>query len=105
MEVTFNIKELLAAPAGERSLYFIGIGGIGMSALARYFHSKGVVVSGYDKTETPLTKQLVAEGIDIHYTEDVAGIPKEVDAVVYTPAVPKDHAELVYYQNGDYTVL
>jgi UDP-N-acetylmuramate--alanine ligase len=105
MEVTFDIKDLLAAPAGTRSLYFIGIGGIGMSALARYFHSKGVVVSGYDKTETALTKQLVAEGIDIHYSEDVDRIPKEVDAVVYTPAVPKNHAELLYYQAGDYTVL
>lgn len=105
MEVAFDIKNLLAAPAGTRSLYFIGIGGIGMSALARYFHSKGVVVSGYDKTETALTKQLVAEGIDIHYTEDVESIPKEVDAVVYTPAVPKAHAELVYYQSNDYTVL
>ena len=105
MEVTFDIKDLLAAPAGTRSLYFIGIGGIGMSALARYFHSKGVAVSGYDKTETALTKQLVAEGMDVHYHEDVDRIPKEVDAVVYTPAVPKDHAELVYYQAGDYTVL
>jgi len=105
MEVAFDIKSLLAAPAGTRQLYFVGIGGIGMSALARYFHSKGVVVSGYDKTETALTKQLVAEGIDIHYTEDVESIPKEVDAVVYTPAVPKAHAELVYYQSNDYTVL
>lgn len=105
MEVTLDIKSLLAAPAGERSLYFIGIGGIGMSALARYFHAKGIVVSGYDKTETPLTKELENEGIEIHYTEDVAHIPKEVDAVVYTPAVPKDHAELVYYQQNGYTVL
>ncbi len=105
MEVAFDIKSLLAAPAGTRSLYFIGIGGIGMSALARYFHSKGVVVSGYDKTETALTKQLVAEGMQVHYTEDVESIPKEVDAVVYTPAIPKAHAELVYYQSNDYTVL
>lgn len=105
MEVTFDIKDLLAAPAGTRNLYFIGIGGIGMSALARYFHSKGVVVSGYDKTETSLTKQLVAEGMHVHYHEDVDRIPKEVDAVVYTPAVPKDHAELLYYQAGDYIVL
>jgi UDP-N-acetylmuramate--alanine ligase len=105
MEVTLDIKKLLTTPAGESSLYFIGIGGIGMSALARYFHSKGVEVSGYDKTETALTKQLVAEGIKVHYTADLEAIPKEVDAVVYTPAVPKDHAELVYYQNGGYTVL
>ena len=54
-----------------KSVYFIGIGGIGMSALARYFHSKGVKVSGYDKTETSLTKELVASGIEIHYEERV----------------------------------
>jgi UDP-N-acetylmuramate--alanine ligase len=87
------------------TIYFIGIGGIGMSALARYFHSKGVAVSGYDKTETELTKALVAEGIAIHYSEDIERIPKETDVVVYTPAIPKDHAELVYYQQADYTVV
>src|SRR5436189_149836 len=79
-------------------VYFIGIGGIGMSAIARYFHSKGIQVSGYDKTATELTKQLEAEGISIHYTEDLNAIPKDVDLVVYTPAVPKGHAELVYYR-------
>ncbi len=105
MPMTEKNIDLSAPFRGTGGLYFIGIGGIGMSALARYFHSKGVSVSGYDKTETALTKQLVAEGIDVHYTEDVESIPKEVDAVVYTPAVPKDHAELVYYQSNDYTVL
>lgn len=87
------------------TVYFIGIGGIGMSALARYFNSKGAKVSGYDKTSTPLTQELEKLGIEIHYEERVDLIPKEVDAVVYTPAIPKQHAELVYYQQNGYTVV
>ena len=87
------------------SIYFIGIGGIGMSALARYFKSRGVVVSGYDRSETPLTLQLVAEGIPIHYHESVSEIPKQVDVVVYTPAIPSNHAELVFYQNNGFRVV
>lgn len=87
------------------SVYFVGIGGIGMSALARYFKSKGVTVSGYDKTSTPLTQALETSGISIHYTENVDLIPKDVDVVVYTPAIPKDHAELVYYQQHNYKVV
>ena len=79
-------------------IYFIGIGGIGMSAIARFFHSKGVKVSGYDKTPTALTKELEANGIAVHYEENVELIPKDPQLVVYTPAVPKDHKELVYYQ-------
>jgi len=81
-----------------REVYFIGIGGIGMSAIARFFHSKGVKVSGYDKTSTVLTKELESSGIAIHYKEDLDLIPKDVQLVVYTPAVPKDHKELIYYQ-------
>ena len=81
-----------------REVYFIGIGGIGMSAVARFFHSKGVKVSGYDKTSTVLTSELEASGIAIHYKEDLDLIPKGAQLVVYTPAVPKDHKELVYYQ-------
>jgi len=88
-----------------RAVYFIGIGGIGMSALARYFHSKGVRVSGYDKTETVLTKELVASGIDIHYEEKPDSIPKDVQLVVYTPAVPKEHKELVFYQQNGFKVV
>ncbi|WP_243697433.1 UDP-N-acetylmuramate--L-alanine ligase [Flaviaesturariibacter aridisoli] len=88
-----------------KSVYFIGIGGIGMSALARYFKGRGARVSGYDKTETELTRQLVTEGIEVHYTEDVALIPKDAQVVVYTPAVPKEHAELVYYQQHGFPVL
>jgi len=91
--------------SGIKKVYFIGIGGIGMSAIARYFHSKGIEVSGYDKTQTELTKALENEGIAIHYNEDVAGIPKDVDLVVYTPAVPNEHAELVYYQKHEYKVV
>lgn len=102
MNETVNIQEIFAS---GRGVYFIGIGGIGMSALARYFLSLGVKVSGYDKTETALTKELEREGIAIHSTEDVADIPKDVALVVYTPAVPKDQAELVYYQNNGYTVV
>lgn len=88
-----------------KKIYFIGIGGIGMSALARYFKSKQVEVSGYDKTPTPLTKELEASGIAIHYEERVDLIPKDVDAVVYTPAIPVQHSELVYYREHDYTVV
>ncbi len=88
-----------------QKIYFVGIGGIGMSALARYFHSKNVLVSGYDKMQTPLTKALEDSGIAIHYHEDVDGIPKDVDAVVYTPAIPANHTELLYYQANGYTVV
>jgi UDP-N-acetylmuramate--alanine ligase len=81
-----------------QKIYFIGIGGIGMSALARYFKSRNVEVSGYDKTSTPLTRELEASGIAIHYEERVDLAPKDTDAVVYTPAIPAQHAELVYYR-------
>ncbi len=88
-----------------RRIYFIGIGGIGMSALARYFNSKGVVVNGYDKTETVLTKQLIKEGIKVHYEDNIEFIDKDVQLIVYTPAVPKDHTELNFYQQNNYTVV
>ncbi|HEY5774042.1 MAG TPA: UDP-N-acetylmuramate--L-alanine ligase [Chitinophagaceae bacterium] len=86
-------------------IYFIGIGGIGMSALARYFHSKGAKVSGYDKTPSSLTKELEQEGMKIHYEENVDLIPKDAEIIVYTPAVPKEHKELVYYQQNGYKVV
>jgi UDP-N-acetylmuramate--alanine ligase len=88
-----------------KKIYFIGIGGIGMSALARYFKAKGVDVSGYDKTSTPLTRELEATGIAIHYDERVDLAPKDADAIVYTPAIPAQHAELVYYREHNYTVV
>jgi UDP-N-acetylmuramate--alanine ligase len=86
-------------------IYFIGIGGIGMSALARYFNAKEVKVSGYDKTETVLTKQLVSEGIDVHYEDAIEFIDPNVQLVVYTPAIPKEHKELNYYRQNNYSVV
>ena len=88
-----------------KTIYFVGIGGIGMSALARYFLSRGVAVHGYDKTETELTKALATEGMHIHYTDDVSYIPEGVDLVVYTPAIPKEHTELVCFQLNGFPVL
>ncbi|MBX9782164.1 MAG: UDP-N-acetylmuramate--L-alanine ligase [Chitinophagaceae bacterium] len=88
-----------------KSVYFIGIGGIGMSAIARFFNEKGVKVSGYDKTVTPLTSQLEAEGIKVHHKEDVEMIPKDVQLVVYTPAIPKEHKEYQYYLQNGYNVV
>lgn len=86
-------------------VYFIGIGGIGMSAIGRFFYKSGVRVSGYDKTKTVLTTELEQEGIKVHYEEDVALIPKKVDFVVYTPAIPAEHKELVYYRENGYKVV
>lgn len=88
-----------------KRVYFIGIGGIGMSAIARYFNEKKIAVSGYDKTETPLTRQLATEGISIHYEENLSLIDKQADLVVYTPAVPATHSELVYYRQQGFEVV
>ena len=88
-----------------KAVYFIGIGGIGMSALARYFNSRHVGVSGYDKTSTDLTRKLEIEGIKVYYDEDVARAPKDVNLVVYTPAIPADHKELNYYRANGYQVV
>lgn len=90
---------------GVKTVYFIGIGGIGMSAIARYFHARGIRVSGYDKTQTELTASLQAEGIPVHYDENVESIPRNADLVVYTPAIPVEQAELVYYRNNGYRVV
>jgi UDP-N-acetylmuramate--alanine ligase len=105
MEMQQKIKEILNSPKGVEVIYFIGIGGIGMSALARYFKSLNKEVSGYDKTETTLTKELVSEGIKVHYNDDVNLVPKDADLVIYTPAVPQDHEELNYFKNNNYTVV
>ncbi|SDD22795.1 UDP-N-acetylmuramate--L-alanine ligase [Niabella drilacis] len=88
-----------------KRVYFIGIGGIGMSALARYFHSKGIAVSGYDKTETALTKALVNEGIPVHYEDNPERAPRDADWIVFTPAIPADHQELNNYKTGGYPVM
>ena len=89
------------------NIYFIGIGGIGMSAIARYYNFKGLKVSGYDKTPSELTHALEAEGIDVHYEDNTDFIPKDVEdtLVVYTPAIPKDMGELVYVQENGYKVI
>ncbi len=87
-----------------KKIYFIGIGGIGMSALARYFIGRGVEVHGYDKTETVLTQSLAAEGMKIHYTDDVSMIPPNVDLVIYTPAI-KELAELAQFKTRGIPIL
>lgn len=91
--------------ADIRHIYFIGIGGIGMSALARYFHAHGARVSGYDRTPSPLTRELEMAGMHIHYTDDLLLAPRDVEAVVYTPAIPADHSALNYYRSHNYPVL
>lgn len=90
-------------------VYFIGVGGIGMSALARYFQSQGKEVSGYDKTETVLTKQLVEEGITVHYEDRGKAVVDEFgrfdSLIIYTPAIPSEMKELLAFQEYDYTLI
>lgn len=105
-ELKLNEKFNYSPPGAEwKDLYFIGIGGIGMSAIARFFHAGGMTVSGYDKIPTALSKELEESGIAVHYEENVDLIPKKVDLVVYTPAIPEDHKELVYYRENGYKVV
>jgi UDP-N-acetylmuramate--alanine ligase len=85
-----------------KKIYFIGIGGIGMSALARYFRFHGKEVSGYDRTSTTLTRQLEAEGIAIHYEDDPSAASKDAEMVVYTPAIPAAQRELSFYRQHGY---
>lgn len=93
-------------------IYFLGIGGIGMSALARYFLSIGIEVAGYDKTPTRLTEELQQEGMRIHFEDDVTKIPssfksaseKSTVLIVYTPAVPRDHSEYVFFNSNGFTI-
>ncbi|MCI6110052.1 MAG: UDP-N-acetylmuramate--L-alanine ligase [Prevotella sp.] len=92
-----------------KSVYFVGAGGIGMSAIARFFIRKGLVVAGYDKTPSDLTHQLEKEGMLIHYEENVDEIPHACRdpkscLVIYTPAIPKEHKELVFFNEGGFTV-
>jgi len=93
-----NIEQL-------KRIYFVGIGGIGMSALARFFNQRNVVVKGYDLTETDLTKTLVAEGIEIIYTDNIELIDKEAELVVYTPAIPSTNQILKWYQENNFPVF
>ncbi|MFK7807196.1 MAG: UDP-N-acetylmuramate--L-alanine ligase [Saprospiraceae bacterium] len=88
-----------------KTLYFIGIGGIGMSALARYFLQRGAAVHGYDKTATVLTRKLEDEGMIIHYIEDLNKIPADVDLVVFTPAIPASHLELQHFQKAGLPIM
>ncbi len=92
-------------PGSISRVYFIGIGGIGMSALARFYLSKNVVVSGYDKTRTPLSRQMEEEGILIHYEDDINLLDRNTDLVIYTPAIPADHKELNFYREHNYPVV
>lgn len=100
-----NIDKITSIPLVIPDIYFIGIGGIGMSALARFFKSKGTIVSGYDKTPTPLTDELIQSGINIHFEDNIDLIPKDVSTIVYTPAIPKDHKELNYYKENNYNLM
>lgn len=90
--------------------YFLGIGGIGMSAIARYFVYKGITVAGYDKTPTPLTAELEAEGIAVHFDDEIGAIPDFVNTnaqetlLIYTPAIPKNHQGFNYLNNHGYTL-
>ncbi len=92
-----------------KAVYFVGAGGIGMSAIARYFLHKGMVVAGYDKTPSSLTRELEKEGMSIHYEEDEAAIPASCKQpastlVVYTPAIPEEHKELAYFRQNGFTI-
>lgn len=90
-----------------KNIYFIGIGGIGMSAIARYFKFKGYKVSGYDRTPSELTNELESEGIPVHYTDDCTCVPKGIRStlVVYTPAIPDDMGELTFVREKGYRVV
>ena len=93
-----------------KSVYFIGAGGIGMSALVRYFLSKGKKVGGYDRTPSDLTEKLIEEGADIHYEENIEFIPEECKSkdstlVIFTPAIPQEHKELVYFKENGFEIL
>jgi UDP-N-acetylmuramate--alanine ligase len=84
-----------------KRIYFVGIGGIGMSALARFFKQRNAAVAGYDLAKTDLTKKLQEEGIEIIYTDDVSLVDKKVELVVYTPAIPKTNQILNWYRDNN----
>lgn len=91
--------------ADIQKVYFLGIGGIGMSALARYFHTHGVSVAGYDKTPTQLTAELEAEGIQITFEDSAETLMHDADLVVLTPAIPKDHYQWNFYKANDFPIM
>jgi len=93
-----------------KTIYFLGIGGIGMSALARYFHAQGLQVLGYDKTPTTLTSELIAEGIAVHFDDNIEFLKSQVQnakhqtLIIYTPAIPTDHSEYNYFKENNYII-
>src|SRR5574344_1970643 len=92
-----------------KNFYFLGIGGIGMSAIARYFKAKGFAVAGYDRTRSQLCQELEAEDIAIHYEDSVAEIAdcfkdKDNTLVVYTPAIPQEHSEFQYFKRNGFEI-
>ena len=87
------------------SIYFLGIGGIGMSAQARYFLHRGMRVAGYDRAGTPFIRQLIREGIAIHDTEDISLLPSDIDLVIYTPAIPSEHVEFQFLKEKGYPMM
>ena len=93
-----NLKDL-------HSIYFLGIGGIGMSALARYFQAKGIAIHGYDKTPSALTGELTNEGMIIHFDDNPSGIPDDLDLVIYTPAVPQLLLEFKFLKKSGIPML
>lgn len=101
LDLMINAKEI-------KKVFLLGIGGIGMSAIARYFLFEGKIVEGYDKTYTTLTAELEKEGISIHYHEDLSKVPteKEIDntLVIYTPAIPENNAEFIYFKNKGFAL-
>lgn len=111
-----GVKPEVEAPAAAtpvkrvvKNYFFLGIGGIGMSALARWFKRKGDRVAGYDLTKTPLTEELEAEGIDIHYKDNISLIPvkfmnQDQTTVIYTPAIPDDMSELKFFRDGKFQI-
>ena len=92
------------------NIYFVGAGGIGMSALERYFYQNGYRVGGYDKTPSPLTEALIQEGIDIHFVDDISSVAAcfkdpETTLICYTPAIPQEHGELSYFRQNRFEVV
>ena len=98
-------KSNIASPLQWKRVYFLGIGGIGMSALARYFKAHGVAVSGYDLTPGAITSQLIAEGISVHFDDNPALVPTNLDAVVFTPAVPADNKERMHIESAGIAIF
>ena len=103
MNNTYKNKKMKHYP----NIYFLGIGGIGMSALARYFLHEGRKVAGYDRTETPMTRALQAEGAEVTYEAEEDALPAAfrnpaTTMVVYTPAVPQDHPQMVFFRKGGF---